>query len=418
MSALAQMMVDRGEKLTGSDRAESPVTEMLEQKGIQVVIGQKAENVPDSTKILVYSDAVPTDNPERQRAEELGIPQRSYFEMLGSVSEESRVLAIAGTHGKTTTTGMLARILRDAAVSPTAIIGSIVQDFGSNYLHGDSDLFVVEACEWRRHFLNLSPEILVVTNIEYDHTDYFTDLADVQNAFRSIMEKVPEHGAIITNVEHPNIQPLLQGLNTRIIDYTLLSNYELRLPGDFNEMNAKAAVAAAQIVMPDIMQIQLTESLSEFHGTWRRFQYKGRAKNGATVYDDYAHHPTAVKETARALRAQAKEAHPNGRVIIVFHPHLFSRTKDLFDGFVRAFDDADEVFIAPIFAAREADDGSISSELLAKSITKEGTPATALKTFEEIERRLIEETGPDDTIMTMGAGDIYKVADSLIAEGA
>jgi UDP-N-acetylmuramate--alanine ligase len=416
MSGLAQLLGDRGEKVVGTDRAESPVTALLKEKGIQVIIGQRAENVADTTKILVYSDAVPVDNPERLKAEEMGIPQRSYFEMLGSVSEEKRVVAIAGTHGKTTTTGMLARILRDAGISPTAIVGSLVQDFGSNYLHGDSDFFVVEACEWRRHFLNLSPEILVVTNIEFDHTDYFKDLADVQDAFRTLMQKVPEHGAIITDTEHPNIQPLLQGISARTIDYTSLPNYELRLPGDFNKMNAKAAVAAAQIVMPDIAQVDITESLKEFHGTWRRFQYKGVTKTGATVYDDYAHHPTAVKETTRALRERAKEKHPNGKVIIVFHPHLFSRTRDLFDGFVRAFGDADEVIIAPIFAARETDDGSISSELLAKGITEEGTQAYALETFEKIERKLLAETGPEDTIMTMGAGDIYKVADALAAK--
>lgn len=412
MSALAQLLLMKGDVIVGSDRDESPVTEMLDKKGITVLIGQKAENVADDTSMLVYSDAVPADNPERLRAEELGITQLSYFEMLGMVSQEKRTIAVSGTHGKTTTSGMLARILRDAGTSPTAVIGSIVQDFGSNYLPGESAWFVAEACEYRRHFLNLSPEVLIVTNIEFDHTDYFKDLEDVQDAFRTMMQKVPAHGAIITDTEHPNIQPLLEGLSAPVIDYTQLPGYELRLPGEFNIMNARAAAAAARVVAPAILESQIVESLAQFHGTWRRFDHKGTTANGADVYDDYAHHPTAIQETLRALRARVG----TGKIVVAFHPHLYSRTRDLLDGFARSFVDADEVIIAPIYAAREADDGSVSSELLAKLIAENGTPARAVTTLAEVEEAL-RPYGEGTTIMTMGAGDIYKVADALVAEG-
>src|SRR3989344_1256642 len=170
MSALAQYFADTGATVSGSDREASPVTKLLEKKGIRVVIGQNARNVPADTEMVVYSDAVPAENPERARASELGIPEKSYFSMLGEISAAKRTIAVAGTHGKTTTTGMLASILKDAGASPTAIVGSIVKDFGSNYPHGNSDLFVVEACEYKDHLLELSPRVLVITNLEWDHT--------------------------------------------------------------------------------------------------------------------------------------------------------------------------------------------------------------------------------------------------------
>lgn len=410
MSALAQLMVRAGVAVQGSDRAESPVTEMLRKQGITIMLEQTADNIPDAIDLLIYSDAVSEGNPERMRAAELSIPQLSYFQGLGEVSKRKRVVAVAGTHGKTTTTGMLARILRDAGVEPTAVVGSIVQDFGSNYLAGTSDWFVVEACEYRRHFLNLNPEILVVTNLEFDHTDYFRDLVDVQDAFRTLMERVPADGVIVTDTENPNIAPLLLNVSARIVDYAKEAEYEIRFPGEFNHMNARAAAAAARTVMPDITTEQISQSLADFKGTWRRFEYKGKTASGADVYDDYAHHPTAVAVTIAELRKRTK-----GKVFVAFHPHLYSRTRDLFDGFSTAFKDADQVLLAPIYAARETNDSLITSELLAERITANGTYASALASFEEIEEAL-GAAGADDVIITMGAGDIYKVADALVAK--
>ena len=240
MSALAQYFKDHGVEVTGSDRDASPVTELLERKGIRVIIGQKTENVPADSDVVVYSDSVPESNPERAHAHEVGIPSFSYFQMLGKVSEGKRTVAVAGTHGKTTTTGMLAKLLQDAGESPMAIVGSIVKDFGSNYLHGDSDLFVVEACEYRDHVLELSPEMLVITNLEWDHTDWFPSLSALQATFRKAVEKVPAHGAIVTNPNNPNIAPVLTGVKARVIDYTKEPAYKLNLPGEFNQMNARA----------------------------------------------------------------------------------------------------------------------------------------------------------------------------------
>lgn len=410
MSALAQMLAMQGAQVTGSDRGASPVTELLESKGIQVTIGQRAENVVGSTEVIVYSDAVSEDNPERTHAKELGIQQLSYFEMLGEASKGKMTTAVAGTHGKTTTTGMLAKILIDAGVGPTVIVGSIMKDFGSNYVSGTSDIFVVEACEYRDHLLKLAPEILIINNLEWDHTDYFPSLKALQETFRKAIERVPENGTIVTDPSNPNIAPLLSGAKAKIIDYTKEPAYGLHLLGEFNQMNARAAAAAARVVLPTLTNAAIAQSLASFHGTWRRLEYKGKSINRADVYDDYAHHPTAVRETLKALRAKVK-----GKIIVAFHPHLYSRTRDLLEGFAVAFADADKVFIAPIYAAREIDDGSISSEILAERIRATGVNVVALGSFNAIENAL-KEYGQGDTIITMGAGDIYKVADALVAK--
>ncbi|HRH55574.1 MAG TPA: Mur ligase family protein [Candidatus Paceibacterota bacterium] len=408
MSGLAQLLLDRGVLVTGSDRSASPVTELLGGKGIEVQISEHAANVPTDADVLIYTEALAEDNAERERARELGIPEYSYFAMLGAVSEGKRTIAVSGTHGKTTTTGMLARILRDAQVSPTAIIGSLVRDFGSNYLKGESEWFVVEACEYKRDFLTLSPEILVITNLELDHTDYYKDIEDVQDAFRELARKVPSTGFIVTDATHPNIAPLLEGLEATIVDYTKETAHETRFPGEHNKMNARAAAAASRLAVPTLTDEDLAKSLAAFEGTWRRFEYKGKTKSGALVYDDYAHHPTAVRKTVAELRART-----SGKVFIAFHPHLFSRTRDLFEDFAVSFRGADQVLLAPIYAAREIDDGTVSSELLAARITENGVSAEAMS-FEEITRVLEEAPVAGDIIMTMGAGDIYKVADELV----
>jgi UDP-N-acetylmuramate--alanine ligase len=345
---------------------------------------------------------------ERSRARELKIKELSYFGALGEVSKGKKTVAVAGTHGKTTTTGMLAKILADGGASPTAIIGSIVKDFGSNYLHGDSDLFVVEACEYRDHLLELSPQVLVITNLEWDHTDWFPSLEALQETFKKAIMKVPADGAIVTNPENPTIAPLLVGAQARVVDYIKEEAPDLRLPGEFNRANARAAAAAARLVASTITHDSISTSLSHFHGTWRRFEYKGKTISGADIYDDYAHHPTAIKATLAALRTKTK-----GKVFVAFHPHLYSRTRDLFDEFATSFQDADDVLIAPIYAAREKDDGTVSSEILAEKIRTHGVKAAAVGSFDEAQK-LLSEAKEGDVIMTMGAGDIYKVADALV----
>ncbi|MBI5645156.1 UDP-N-acetylmuramate--L-alanine ligase [Candidatus Kaiserbacteria bacterium] len=408
MSALAQLLRHQGQRVSGSDREESPVVDMLVQQGVDVAVGNEKSEIPEGTELVIYSDAVPDSNIERKRAKESGIPEISYFEALGEVSKDARTIAVSGTHGKTTTTGMLATILKAAEKEPTAIIGSIVRDFGSNFLPGRDDLFVIEACEYRDHLLKLSPEILVITNIELDHTDYFPNLAALQTTFRTVAERVPKHGCIVTNPYDPVIAAILRNVSAPIIDYTTQTVPELQLIGEFNRMNARAAKAAARAAFPHLQEEYTDRALMSFKGSWRRFEYRGKTPQGALVYDDYAHHPTAIARTVEA----AREKFPDKRIVVAFHPHLYSRTKSLLNEFADALSLADYALVAPIYAAREEPDESVSSELVADTARKGGGNVEAFESFDEIREKLLEED-EGSLIITMGAGDIYKVAEQI-----
>ncbi len=405
MSALAQYLAHTGHVVTGSDRDESPTTQMLSAKGMEVTIGSGA--IADA-KLLIYSDAVPASNVERAAAAAAGIMQMSYFEALGEVTRKARTIAVAGTHGKTTTTGMLAKILHHAGKEPTAIVGSIVRDFESNFLPGSPDVFVVEACEYRDHLLKLAPTILVITNIELDHTDYFPNLDALQDTFRAAVARVPHDGAIITDPHDPVIAAVLDSAHATVIDYTSLRVQKLNQIGEFNKMNARAAKAAAFAAYPGLSEDVMDEALSSFRGSWRRFEARGETPKGAQVFDDYAHHPTAIQKTIAA----AREKFPGRRIVVAFHPHLYSRTKSFFEEFAEALAHADRALIAPIYAAREEPDPTISSEALAARVQERGGDADALPSFDAIRQVLLTED-ENSIIITMGAGDIYKVAEQI-----
>lgn len=409
VSALAQYLQHEGHTVSGSDRSPSHVTALLEKKGIEVIVGHE-KLLPSDVEFVIYSDAVPADNSERVEALKRGIPQMTYFEALGKVSEGKRTIAICGTHGKTTTTAMIAKMLVDLGASPTAIIGSLTKDFESNFVPGTSDLFVVEACEYRRHFHHILPSVLVITNVELDHTDYYKDLDDMVDAFRTMAAKVPPSGVIVANTQQEVTRRVTLGQIVTVIDYTFEYSPDLRLIGEFNKMNAKAAKAAVKAVLPRVSDAELDASLREFKGTWRRFEFIGETPEGALVFDDYAHHPTAIRETLKA----ARERFPGKKITVAFHPHLYSRTKSLFQEFTESFSEADEAIIAPIYAAREEPDSSVSNALLAaQTKTRHGT-AMAIESFIEIGEALKRESGAGDIIITMGAGDIYKVAEAIV----
>jgi UDP-N-acetylmuramate--alanine ligase len=416
MSALAQLLQAKGHTVLGSDRDHSPTTDLLERKGISVTFGHAA--IDATVDALVYSDAVPEDNPERASAQTMNIPQYSYFQMLGQISTDYATVAVAGTHGKTTTTGMLAKILVDQDASPTAVIGSIVRDFESNFVAGTSNLFVVEACEYKNHLLNLvSPHVLVITNLELDHTDFFKDLEQLQDTFKRAIESVPADGCIVTDISNKNIAPLLQYARAKVVDYTREVVPTLHLPGTFNEDNARAALVAAREIVPTLSLEKAHASLALFKGSWRRFEFKGHTKEGVIVYDDYAHHPTAVEKTIVA----AREKFADKKIVVAFHPHLYSRTKRFADEFARALSFADHVVLAPIYPAREVFDPTISSDILAEKIKALGTPVVVGHNLEEVGSILtsyfLNLTSHDvPVVITMGAGDIYKVAEALTHE--
>ena len=391
MSALAQLYVHEGARVTGSDRSEQPTTQMLEKKGITVFIGSHADNVPQDADLLVYSAAVPSENAERMRGRELGIPELNYPEALGQATAGKRLIAVVGTHGKTTTTAMIGKMLEDAGKDPTVVVGSVVPEWHSNFRSGQSDLFVVEACEYRKHFLAFHPEVLVVTNVEWDHTDFYKTEAEFVAAFDEVKAQAG-----------------------RVIDATIYqatSVPELHLPGSFNQDNARAAKAGVMALCPDIDEAVLDESLRNFKGTWRRFEHKGKTVAGADLYDDYAHHPTSIVKTIQA----AREKFLGKQIVVFFHPHLYSRTRDLFDGFVQALKTADQVYVLPVFAAREPHDASVSNEALAEAIRKNGGKAEAIGGMEEVTEK-IKSFGAGALVFTMGAGDVYKAGEASLVK--
>jgi UDP-N-acetylmuramate--alanine ligase len=412
VSAVARLFLSRGVAVSGSDRDGSLITEKLALKGVTIFIGHDANHVPEDCDLVVYSPAVPETNPELAVARERGIATYSYPEALGLISKGMRTVAVSGTHGKTTTTAMIAEVLISAQKSPTVIVGSLLKT-GTNFVHGTSDIFVVEACEYQRSFLNLSPEILVITNIDTDHLDYYKDIGDIQSAFHELAMKVPAHGAIVCDPNDARVAPALLGVSAKIVDYTKENlNTTLAVPGEHNIKNAKAVLAVARLL--GIEHSEAEKSLAGFQGTWRRMEYKGQMVNSVVVYDDYAHHPTEIKATLQGFRAKF----PTKRIRVVFQPHLYSRTKLLLNDFAESFGDANEVIVAPIYAARETPDGDISAEILAQAIIDHqkvvGLRVWAMSDFLAIETYLKDTAEKNDIIITMGAGDIFKVGEALL----
>ncbi len=409
VSAIARMMLLEGKEVSGSDQSESLVTDELAKLGAKIFIGQKVENVSAGTDLIIYTIAIPHDNPERVAGLTLNIPAITYPEALGEISKNKKTVAVAGTHGKTTTTAMIAQIALAAKLEPTVVVGSfMLNDDGSktNFVAGSGDLLIAEACEYKRSFLNLSPKIVVITNIDEDHLDYYKDLADIQSAFVELVEKIPSDGFLICDKNNLNLQVVVASAKCKVIDYCEegIEGLNLMVPGEHNVSNARAALSAARVLGVDSTVV--VKALNSFRGTWRRFEFKGEA-GGALIYDDYAHHPTEIKATLRA----ARDKFPARRLVVIFQPHLYSRTKLLLNDFAASLQLADQVLLAPIYAAREAPDPTISSEILAGAI---GPKAQSFNHFSEIVGYLKSNLTPNDLFLTVGAGNICEVADLLL----
>lgn len=409
VSAIARMFLLEGKEVSGSDQSKSVVTAELAKLGAKIFIGHAVENVPPDADLIIYTIAIPADNPERVAGEHLNIPAITYPEALGQISKTKMTVAIAGTHGKTTTTAMIAQIALQAKLDPTVIVGSFMLDQKSNFIAGQGDILIAEACEYRRSFLNLSPQVLVITNIDNDHLDYYKDLADIQSAFVELVEKVPKDGYLICDKNSVNLKPVIEKAVCQVIDYQQedITSLNLIVPGQHNILNAQAALAVARAL--GIGSSVALEALNQFKGTWRRFEFKGKLASGALVYDDYAHHPTEIEATLAA----AKEKFPDHKIIAIFQPHLYSRTKLLLVEFAQSFRAANEVLVAPIYAAREAPDPTISNEILATEINK-FTPARA-GSFTDLANLVKQEAGANHLIITIGAGNVCEVADALIS---
>jgi UDP-N-acetylmuramate--alanine ligase len=407
MSGLARLFLHEGKVVSGSDRAPSDITAALEKEGVVFSSEQGGAILYDSeTDMVVFTEAMAKDHPEMVAAKKLGVPMMNYFEALGLVANQYYLIAVAGTHGKTTTTAMLIDVLEAAGLDPTAIVGSLRAKTKSNYRAGKSKYFVVEACEYRRDFLHLEPDVLVITNLEAEHLDYYKDLADVQAAFRELSMKVREGGAVVCEVANKNLAPVLEGLNVEVIDYKkhLDLMLPLRVPGVHNRMNAAAAEAAATKI--GIVTDVAKTALSNFAGTWRRFEYKGEV-NSAPLYDDYGHHPTEIAATIGG----ARELYPDKKLVVVYQPHMYSRTHALFGDFVKALSLADEVVLVPIYSAREVNESGVSSSTLAEAI---GEKAKAVTSLSEATEEIKNTAADGSVVLVMGAGDITSVASSLV----
>lgn len=405
VSAIARMLFLQGKKVTGSDIATSEITEDMEKLGIKVFIGQKAENISPNVEVIIYTVAIKDDNPELIEARKKGLTCVSYPEALGNLSEKMFTIAVSGTHGKTTTTAMIGHILKEVGMDPTVIVGSKILGQNSNFLAGKSKYLVAEACEYKRSFLNLHPNILVITNIEADHLDYYKDIEDIKSAFTEIAQKVPQDGFIITNKENKNIKDSVANVSAEILDYKdIKPDFDLAVFGEHNILNARTALKVAEVL--GVSKEKAVKALKSFKGTWRRLELKGE-KDGNLFYTDYAHHPTEVRMALNAL----KEKHPDREIICIFEPHQQSRTKLLFDDFVDALKIADKIFIAPIFKARETLDKTISNKILADAVNK-FVPAEAIENISG----LIEKINFDKKacVVFMGAGDIYKWVDGVM----
>lgn len=410
MSGLARLFLHEKKHVSGSDRAPSDITRALVTEGVTFFESQSRENLTNDIDLVVFTEAMPKDHEELVRARELGIPTMNYFDALGMVSREYYLVAVAGSHGKTTTTAMLIDIFEEAGLDPTAIVGSLRSKTKSNYRAGKSKYFIVEACEYRRDFLSLEPDILVITNIEYEHVDYYPSLGAVQEAFREFARQVREGGALIVNFGGANIAPILEGVTVKLIDYGKYFDplLTLNVPGMHNALNAAAATAVAETVgvTPQTSQ----KALEAFTGTWRRFEYKGEY-NGAKVYDDYGHHPTEIKATLQG----ARELYPDKKITLVFQSHTFSRTHELFDDFVDVLGSADRTIVLPIYAAREENTYGVSHTQLADAVRKKNQNVLPLDTFDDAVEEIKKSVGENDVVIVMGAGDVTQVAKKLVS---
>lgn len=438
LNALAKLYADRGYQIAGSDRQESKATRELIERGIKVSYGHSPSDIGD-VDLVVYTNAVGEDNPQLMAARERGLRILEGSELLGKLMDEVGYgIAVSGTHGKTTTTSMLSLILTRAGVDPTILIGGDLSAIGGNHRTGKSPYILVEACEFRRSFLELSPKIAIVTNVDWDHPDCFPTPESVVEVFRQFIGRLPQDGLLVINGDDPNfnkvktatlaqhitfgfgeacdlraiqVEPCNGELGSKIHlalqDGTVIE-LTLHVPGRHNVYNALAAIAVAQKL--GVEPRRAAEILQEFGGVRKRFEIKGQS-GGVLVVDDYAHHPAAVSTTLATARH-----HFNGRIWCVFQPHLYTRTRYLMEEFAKAFKDCDILILDDIYAAREKDPGDVSSGILAEKVRQNHTDVRYIGGKAAITEHLLKHARSGDLIITMGAGDIVKVGETFLLE--
>src|SRR5690349_20323181 len=433
MSGIAEVLLNLGYKVSGSDLKASTITHRLAGLGAMTFEGHRAENIAGA-EVVVASSAIEAENPEVAEARRLHIPVIQRAEMLAELMRLKYGIAIAGMHGKTTTTSMVAAILAAGGLDPTVVVGGRVDAMGSNARLGKSHYLVAEADESDRSFLKLSPILSVVTNIDREHMDCYGDMNDVEETFIAFMDRVPFYGMVVACNDDERTRALLPRVERRVVTYGIrkdsdflvsectvdgsasrfgvtyrnksLGEFEIHVPGQHNVLNATAAIAVG--IGLDIAPDAIRQSLKDFRGVDRRFQLKGSA-NGIDVIDDYGHHPTEIRATLAAARQCGYL-----RVHVIFQPHRYTRTQLLIDEFARAFGDADTVCILPIYAASEQPIANVTAERVAEEIVRQGGPAYYCDTFEGAIASAVEASQPGDVILTLGAGSVSQLGPQIV----
>ena len=434
MSGIAEVLFNLGYRITGSDAKETEITRRLSQMGCTITYAHKPENVLGAD-VVVFSSAIKRDNPEIREAKARMIPVIPRAEMLAELMRMKYGIAVAGTHGKTTTTSLIATVLAHAGLDPTMVIGGRLNSLGSNARLGEGEFLVAEADESDGSFLTLSPTIAIVTNIDPEHLDYYDDIEHLKRTFLEFINKVPFYGSSILCLDHENIRALIPWVDKRYITYGLdseanlrgqairpdgwgiafeaswqdraVGEVRLRMPGVHNVSNALAAIACG--LKLDIGFRLIQEALEGFTGVQRRFQLKGEDA-GVTVIDDYAHHPVEIRVTLAAAKGLGK-----GRVVALFQPHRYSRTRDLFEGFISAFAEADILFITDIYPAGEDPIPGVTAKALVQEIEKKGgIEVHYVPDRERLVGEIIPLVRPGDIVMTLGAGNIWEVSEGIV----
>ncbi len=431
MSALAQILLEKGYEVSGSDVAKSNQVQRLEQYGAKIKIGHAAQNL-NGSDVTVVSSAISINNPEVKAAIRRGIPILHRSEMLALLMKEGKGIAVSGTHGKTTTTGMISVLLERAGLDPTVIIGGVVEQFKSNAKFGKGEYVVAEADESDGSLVRLSPHIAIVTNIEADHMDYYSDISQIKSTFAKFLSKLPEDGLAILCTDDQNVKrvselyhgkKLTYGLNNGAylkaihIEYSgmgskflvinrglEIGNFRLNVPGTHNIYNALAAIGLGMELGIGLDVIQ--DTLLEFKGAKRRFQIISN-HGGMVVVDDYAHHPTEIMATLSA----ARKIHGRGRIISVFQPHRYSRTQYFFDLYGKCFFNSDQVIVTDIYSAGEKPIPKIDGSLIAETLQKYGHQGvTYIPKIQDVTNYIMNTADKEDFVITLGAGDVWKVA--------
>ncbi len=436
MSGIAEILVDEGFSVTGSDRSASDNTERMKALGVTVYIGHDAKNLEPDVDALVYSSAVGLANPEVAAAQQRKIPVIRRAEMLAEVMRLKYGIGIAGTHGKTTTTSMVSLVLIEGGIDPTVIVGGRLHGLaGSNARLGKGEFIVVEADEFDRSFLSITPTIAVLTTLETDHLDCYRDLEDIKAAFIQFASKVPFYGFVVLCLDEPALQDIMPKLKKKIITYGLngqadlqavdllhrqnrtkflvvyegkdLGEIELQIPGKHNVQNALAAIAVGLQLKVPFPKIKA--GIEKFTGVFRRWEVKAEV-DGITVIDDYAHHPTEIRATLAGAKSGWRR-----RVVCVFQPHLYSRTRDFYDEFGRAFFNADILVLTDVYPAREEPIQGISGELIVNAAREFGHKQVHyVPDKKDVPDFLMKIRQPGDMVITMGAGDIWKFGEEFI----